>query len=33
MMVSTFNNKQPIVELVNLCHDVLSQNEYLIFEN
>jgi hypothetical protein len=26
------NNKQPLIELVNLCHEFLSQSENLIFE-
>lgn len=26
-------NKQGISELVTLCHDILSQSEYLIFDN
>jgi hypothetical protein len=32
VMLNKINNKQPIIELVNLCHEYLSQSENLIFE-
>lgn len=33
VVLSTFNGKKPLNELVNLCHELLSQSEYQIFEN
>ncbi len=31
VVLSNFNNKKPIQELINLCHDQLSQCEQEIF--
>jgi hypothetical protein len=32
VMVNSRNGKQPINDLVNICHEFLSQSENLIFE-
>ena len=33
IILNNKNDQKPLVELVQLCHDILSQSEYLIFEN
>lgn len=32
MILAKANSKQPIVELVKICHDIISQNDFLIFD-
>lgn len=31
-MLNNINEKKPLNELVGLCHELLSQSEYLLFE-
>ena len=33
VMLKTVNNLKPIEELVSLCHEQLSHNESLLFQN
>lgn len=32
-MLNKVNESQPISKLINLCHDLISQSDYLIFES
>lgn len=32
-MLNKENDKLPLNVLINLCHDLISQSEYLLFEN
>jgi hypothetical protein len=32
VILNKANDKQPITQLINLCHDLISQSDYLIFE-